>query len=93
VLCGNSTDGSSPSLFQVYGLSVIQVNYGEFSSNFSENQAIYLVKVAIDQQSIKAYGIKHPLKVGMVFEADIMQENRKLYEWVLEPLFSISGKL
>ncbi|MDO7362148.1 HlyD family efflux transporter periplasmic adaptor subunit [Acinetobacter geminorum] len=69
------------------------VNYGEFSSNFSENQAIYLVKVAIDQQSIKAYGIKHPLKVGMVFEADIMQENRKLYEWVLEPLFSISGKL
>lgn len=26
-MCGNSTDGSSPSLFQVYGLSVIQVKY------------------------------------------------------------------
>ncbi|WP_224971785.1 HlyD family secretion protein [Acinetobacter oleivorans] len=69
------------------------VNYGEFDTKFSENQAIYLVKVALDEQSIKAYGIKQPLKVGMVFEADIMQENRKLYEWVLEPLFSISGKL
>ena len=30
---------------------------------------------------------------GMQLEADIMQERRKLYEWVLEPLISITGKL
>ena len=29
----------------------------------------------------------------MQLEADIMQERRKLYEWVLEPLISITGKL
>ncbi len=29
----------------------------------------------------------------MQLEADIMQERRKLYEWILEPLISITGKL
>ncbi len=29
----------------------------------------------------------------MQLEADIMQERRKLYEWILEPFISITGKL
>jgi len=29
----------------------------------------------------------------MALDASIVLEERKLYEWVLEPLFSISGKL
>lgn len=70
------------------------VNLGELSGTSTEgDKAIYVVKVALDQQAIQAYGHAHALKMGMAFEADIMQENRKLYEWVLEPLFSITGKL
>ncbi|MFI8040681.1 HlyD family secretion protein, partial [Acinetobacter baumannii] len=42
---------------------------------------------------VKAYGKDMPLQVGMTLEGDIMHEKRKLYEWVLEPLFSITGKL
>lgn len=70
-------------------------NIGEFGGqlNLNQSQPIYLVKVQLDEQNIKAYGVKKALKVGMAFEADIMQETRKLYEWVLEPLYSISGKL
>ena len=30
---------------------------------------------------------------GMVPEADILHENRKIYEWVLEPLYSVAGKI
>jgi membrane fusion protein len=26
-------------------------------------------------------------------DADILQETRKLYEWMLEPLYSITGKM
>jgi membrane fusion protein len=29
----------------------------------------------------------------MLVDADILQEKRKLYEWVLEPLYSLTGKL
>ena len=58
-----------------------------------QNEPVYLVKVQLDSQSMKAYGEAKALKVGMAFDADILQEKRKLYEWVLEPLFSISGKI
>ena len=53
----------------------------------------YRVLVDIDRQSITAYGRQEPLRPGMVLEADIMGERRKLYEWVLEPLYSITGKI
>lgn len=71
------------------------VNLGEFGQNISaeQNQPVYLVKVKLSQQTVKAYGENKALKVGMAFDADVMQEKRKLYEWVLEPLYSISGKL
>lgn len=56
-------------------------------------EPLYLITVALETQTITAYGVAHPLQVGMLLEADIMQETRRLYEWVLEPLFSLTGKL
>ena len=29
----------------------------------------------------------------MLVEADILQETRHLYEWVLEPLYTLTGKI
>lgn len=57
------------------------------------NEPVYLVRAKLDKQMVKAYGKDMPLQVGMTLEGDIMHEQRKLYEWVLEPLFSITGKL
>ncbi|MEG2272249.1 HlyD family efflux transporter periplasmic adaptor subunit [Acinetobacter johnsonii] len=57
------------------------------------NEPVYLVRAKLKQQTVKAYGQDMPLQVGMTLEGDIMHEKRKLYEWVLEPLFSITGKL
>ncbi|AYX98571.1 HlyD family secretion protein [Acinetobacter baumannii] len=57
------------------------------------NEPVYLVRAKLDKQIVKAYGKDMPLQVGMTLEGDIMHEQRKLYEWVLEPLFSITGKL
>lgn len=70
-------------------------NLGELSQGvtFNQSEPVYLVKVKLVQQFVKAYGESKPLKVGMAFDADIMQEKRKLYEWVLEPLYSITGKI
>lgn len=71
------------------------MSMGELSQGgeAQQNDAIYLVKVKLANQDIKVYGESRPFKVGMAFEADILQEKRKLYEWVLEPLYSISGKI
>lgn len=57
------------------------------------NEPLYIVRAQLDKQTIKAYGNDMPLQVGMTLEGDILHETRKLYEWVLEPLYSITGKI
>lgn len=56
-------------------------------------QSLYRVLVSLDQQGVLAYGKTEALRPGMQLEADIMGERRKLYEWLLEPLYSVTGKL
>ncbi|HLM54141.1 MAG TPA: HlyD family efflux transporter periplasmic adaptor subunit [Pseudoxanthomonas sp.] len=53
----------------------------------------YRVLVELDRQTVTAYGKSEPLRPGMALEADILGERRKLYEWVLEPLYSLNGKI
>jgi membrane fusion protein len=56
-------------------------------------EPLYRITVALARQTILAYGKQQPLQAGMQIEADVLQEKRFLYEWVLEPLYSLSGKL
>lgn len=53
----------------------------------------YRILIDIDRQSIQAYGRQEPLRPGMLLDADILGEHRKLYEWALEPLYSLTGRL
>lgn len=61
--------------------------------NNSGSEPLYRITVELSSQTIKAYGKPQPLQAGMLLEADVLQDTRRLYEWVLEPLFSLSGKL
>ena len=51
----------------------------------------YRILVALDRQDVLAYGRPEPLRPGMLLEADILGERRKLHEWLLEPLYSLRG--
>jgi membrane fusion protein len=53
----------------------------------------YRITVALKSQHVTAYGKPQPLQAGMALQADVLQERRRLYEWVLEPLYSLTGKL
>lgn len=53
----------------------------------------YRITVALKSQTVTAYGKPQPLQAGMALQADILQEHRRLYEWVLAPLYSLTGKL
>lgn len=66
-----------------------ELNLGQSSQN---QEPLYVIAVAIEKQAILAYGEQQPLQAGMLLEADLMSEERKLYEWALEPLFSLSNK-
>jgi membrane fusion protein len=54
---------------------------------------LYRIRVALDSQSVRAYGKAEPLISGMQLEASLVLEHRKLYEWVIEPLISVTGRL
>jgi membrane fusion protein len=56
------------------------------------SEIYYRVVVRLDSQSINAFGKKEALRPGLVLEADILGEKRKLWEWVLEPLYSLTGQ-
>jgi membrane fusion protein len=55
-------------------------------------EPLYRIRLKLKQQSVLAYGKRVNLKPGMLLDASVILEHRRLYEWVLEPLFSISGR-
>ncbi|HEY8520075.1 MAG TPA: HlyD family efflux transporter periplasmic adaptor subunit [Gammaproteobacteria bacterium] len=54
---------------------------------------LYRVSVRLASQTITAYGESHRLQAGMTVQADVLQDRRRLYEWILEPLYTLSGKI
>lgn len=57
------------------------------------SEPIYRITVNLDSQSVMAYGAPLPLQPGMTLEADVTLERRRLFEWVLDPLYTITGRL
>ena len=62
------------------------------SSLFTAGEPIYRVVVELARQTVTAYGEPVQLQPGMEVEAEILVEKRRLYEWVLDPLWSITGR-
>lgn len=55
-------------------------------------EPVYRIAVRLDAQAMSAYGATQPLRPGALFEADIVQDRRRLYEWLLEPLYGLAGR-
>lgn len=75
---------------------VIRVSRSAVPQEAAPGQAtepVYRVLVSLDSQSIRAYGVEESLRPGMVVDADIVGESRRIYEWILEPLYSVTGKI
>jgi membrane fusion protein len=51
----------------------------------------YRIVVALDRPVVRAFGRDEALKPGMVLEADILGERRRLWEWALAPLHALGG--
>lgn len=66
---------------------------GTLIGNAQQGEPYYRITVALAQQAITAYGKPEPLKPGMLLDADVMGERRRLIEWIFEPLYSLTGKV
>lgn len=57
------------------------------------HEPMYRVLAELGSQAVDAYGKALPLKAGIALEADVELAERTLIEWLLEPLFSLTGRL
>jgi membrane fusion protein len=55
-------------------------------------EPLYRIRVRLAQQDIEAYGERQPLKPGMALEADVMQDRRAVWEWLLEPVLAMRAR-
>jgi len=58
-----------------------------------ERRALFMVRVALDDAQVQAYGTRIPLHAGHTLSADIHIDRRSLIRWMLDPLFAFSGRL
>jgi membrane fusion protein len=63
------------------------------TSLYGAQEPVYRITVGLAQQTATAYGEAVPLQPGMQVEADVMIETRRLFEWVLDPLYTLTGRL
>ena len=56
-------------------------------------QPLFEIAVTLPEQSIGNAGRRLPLQSGMRVEADLLHETRRLYEWILEPLYTARSRV
>lgn len=84
---------------RVTGIAEVPTPANEFTSNTTmmpkntQNQdSLFAIAVDLDRQYVYAYGHQERLRAGMQLDGDVQLDRRKLYEWLLEPLLTISGR-
>ncbi len=56
-------------------------------------EAVYRVTVTLDAQSVRAYNREMTLQAGMLLDADIWLDRRRVIDWVFDPLISVAKKV
>lgn len=56
-------------------------------------EPVYRVRVRLERQDVPVYGRALALRSGALLDASILLEQRRLYEWLLDPLYSALGRV
>ena len=78
---------------EITRIDQILITPNEIKLPVALQEPVYRLRAKLNQQKMGAFGKVFDLKSGMLFEADIMLEQRTLIEWILEPIYSLKGRL
>jgi membrane fusion protein len=56
------------------------------------NEPMYRVTVRLASQVVDTYGKPTQLSAGMSLDADVRQDSRKVWEWLLEPALAVTSR-
>ncbi len=62
-------------------------------ATWQRSEAHYRIVVALDSTTLRAYGKDEPLRPGMTLSGAVELEQRYLWEWLLEPLWTLRGNV
>jgi membrane fusion protein len=57
------------------------------------DEPVYTVRVSLPHNYLEYKGKQLPLSPGMVVEADVELDRLKIYQWLLEPLYRLGGRV
>src|SRR3569832_2485346 len=66
---------------------------GEVNLPVALREPVYRVTVSLDAQYIDAYRQRLALQSGMLLDADVWLDRRRIIEWVFDPLYSVMGRV
>lgn len=78
---------------RVTEVSKTLISPGEAALPVQLQEPAYRVTVALDSQSVFAYQKELTLQAGMLLDADVLLDRRRLIEWVFDPLFSLTRRV
>lgn len=58
-----------------------------------QTEVFYRVIVTLAKQTVTVYGQPYPLTAGMALEGVILGEKRNIWQWALEPIYSLRGNM
>jgi len=73
--------------------TVTSVSAATVAGDVARGEPVYRIVAALESQTVAPYGVPRGLLPGMAVEADVLGERRRLYEWVLEPLYALAGRI
>jgi membrane fusion protein len=85
--------GTVASVSRVSASTTELIGDDAINSVLHRGEPVFQLTVELDSQEIILYGRRQVLQAGMLVDADLMQETRRLYEWVLEPLTTLTGRM
>ncbi|WP_028111427.1 HlyD family secretion protein [Ferrimonas kyonanensis] len=77
----------------VYQVDKVVLEQNDSRLPIPMNEPVYRVQAKLPVQSLNAYGESFQLKSGMQLEADIILESRNLVQWLLDPIYSLKGRV
>jgi membrane fusion protein len=57
------------------------------------NEPVYTVRVSLPSNYLEYQGKQLPITPGMIVEADVELDRLKIYQWLLEPLYRLGGRV
>jgi membrane fusion protein len=73
--------------------SIIVDDLQQTIQGYSGKEGLFRVRVKLARQSIQVEGRQRQLVPGMALDADVVEDRRRIWQWILQPALATVGHL